>query len=214
MLKHISRSHSGGGSGLSSGSITKSTVHPHTRRGSGTLGSKPNIQDYDEDDDDDGDGHERKRRDNNNEKIQELLSLIPQTYFEEDESIKKEGSSIDDLSGGASGGGGFGVTSGVKASGTKDGKPNKGQILTKSLDYMKDLQQAIDQNNQEEVQLLMKLELLKRKKHIIPSNTPIKLGHTSGQLALGKIGVGSGELVEEYFKTIIISSAHTKRGIQ
>lgn len=204
MLKQMSRSHSGG-SGATSGGISKTTSN--NRRGSGTLGHRPTFhqEDYDDDDDDDGDGHERKRRDNNNEKIQELLALIPQSYFDEDESAKKEGTSADDISGS------YGAASTVKGSGTKDGKPNKGQILTKSLDYIRDLQRAIDQNNQEEVQLLMKLELLKRKKNMVPSNTPIKLGHTSGQWALGEIGVGSGEMVEEYYRLVIKSSAHTKR---
>ncbi|GMF58660.1 unnamed protein product [[Candida] boidinii] len=97
-----------------------------------------------------------------NEKIQELLSLIPQPFFDEGKD---------------------------KSSGTKDGKPNKGQILSKSVEYINHLQGAIDSKNRAEVELSIKLRNLE-----IANNIPVyqrmNLLHTSAEIGLAKIGVG------------------------
>lgn len=97
---------------------------------------------------------ERKRRDNINDKIQELLMIIPATFFYENE----------------------------KSTGTKDGKPNKGQILSKSVEYIQYLQNEIDFKNRKEVELIYKLKKL----NFDTSN----FANTSAEIGLGKIGVG------------------------
>lgn len=114
-----------------------------------------------DDDGDDEDGDGRKKRDNMNDKIQELLALVPDDYFSDARD---------------------------KATGTKDGKPNKGQILTKGVDYIQDLQNKIDENNRTEVELVWKLKKLSHVK-----NTPItdiQLSNTSAEIVLADIGVG------------------------
>lgn len=105
---------------------------------------------------------DRKRRDNMNEKIQELLSLIPQPFFDEGKD---------------------------KSSGTKDGKPNKGQILSKSVEYINHLQGAIDSKNRAEVELSIKLRNLEIANNI-PVYQRLNLLHTSAEIGLAKIGVG------------------------
>ncbi|CAN3374220.1 hypothetical protein DIURU_004140 [Diutina rugosa] len=156
-----------GGAGGSYGGVNK----PTSRKGSIiTIRSQ-------EDDDDADQGNERKRRDNINEKIQELLTLIPAKYF--DPKLQKDAKKEED----------------VKNSGTKDGKPNKGQILTKSVDYLRDLQNLIDENNRKEVELQMRLRQLE-------GNTQQQgPSYTSAERALGEIGVGP--LSEEYFKGVL-----------
>ncbi|ODV87368.1 hypothetical protein CANARDRAFT_189563, partial [[Candida] arabinofermentans NRRL YB-2248] len=105
---------------------------------------------------------DRKRRDNMNEKIYELMKIMPAKLFEE----RKD-----------------------KSSGTKDGKPNKGQILTKTVEYINYLQAQIDEKNRKEVELSIKLRNLE-----IESNVPVaermNLLHTSAEIGLAKIGVG------------------------
>jgi hypothetical protein len=114
-----------------------------------------------DDDDDDDDSQDRKRRDNMNEKIQELLSLVPDEYF----SDAKD-----------------------KSSGTKDGKPNKGQILTKGVEYIQDLQNKIDDNNRKEVELVWRLKNLIKAKAVQVND--INLNNTSAEMVLAEIGVG------------------------
>ncbi|ODV59935.1 Rtg1p ASCRUDRAFT_18290, partial [Ascoidea rubescens DSM 1968] len=108
---------------------------------------------------------ERKRRDNINEKIQELGTIIPKTFFED----SKE-----------------------KSSGTKDGRPNKGQILTKTVEYIKYLQDKIDEQNKLENDLIINLKNLENIKNIEQNSKPSLLyfKNTSAEIALGKIGVG------------------------
>lgn len=169
---------SGGGSGsLPSNGITK----PTSRRGSMV---KVKLNDS-EDEDDNGDGgNERKRRDSINERIQELLTLVPPEFFNE----TTNGNEKD-------------IDLAVKNSGTKDGKPNKGQILTKSVEYIQYLQNKIDENNMKEVELLLKLKNL----GVTKDNSM----RTSAEVALGKIGVGP--LSNEYFKNVLVSSANTNK---
>ncbi|VEU22319.1 DEKNAAC103355 [Brettanomyces naardenensis] len=105
---------------------------------------------------------DRKRRDNINEKIQELMRLIPTDFF---------------------------VDHREKSSGTKDGKPNKGQILSKAVEYINYVQQKIDENNRKEVELSIRLRNLE-----IANNLPVaermNLLHTSAEIGLSQIGVG------------------------
>ncbi|CDK24689.1 unnamed protein product [Kuraishia capsulata CBS 1993] len=109
-----------------------------------------------------GASFERKRKDNINDKIQELLTIIPRPFFEE----SKE-----------------------KSTGTKDGKPNKGQILTKSVEYIQHLQNEIDSRNRREVELSIRLRALEVKKNI-PQDKRVNFLHTSAEVGLASIGVG------------------------
>lgn len=185
-----------GGSGPSSsmGGISK----PHSRKNS-VIAIKSD-DDNDLDDDDDGQGNERKRRDNINDKIQELLMLIPPEFFQETAPATNPSGQYSQEAE---------ITAAVKNSGTKDGKPNKGQILTKSVEYLQYLQNLIDENNRIEVELLAKLRNLQGQLSDSQS-----VGHTSAERALGEIGVGP--LSESYFKQILVNSASanksTRRG--
>lgn len=105
---------------------------------------------------------EDKKKDNINEKIQEILQLIPRDYFEDNKD---------------------------RSSGTKDGKPNKGQILTKGVEYIQDLQNKIDENNRKEVELILKLKNLSILKNT-PIGNDINVDNTSAEVVLGEIGVG------------------------
>ncbi|CAH6720352.1 retrograde regulation protein 1 [[Candida] jaroonii] len=151
-----------------SGGISK----PTSRRGS----IVPN------DDDDDDEGNERKRRDNINEKIQELLTLVPSELFNDNNKTED-------------------IDLQIKNSGTKDGKPNKGQILTKSVEYIQYLQNKIDENNRKEVEMLVKLRYL--------TNGDKTISHTSAEKALGEIGVGP--LSQDYFKAVLVGSANANK---
>lgn len=136
-----------------------------------------------DDDDDDDRGNERKRRDNVNERIQELLTLIPPEYFLE-QPRDEDGP-------------------GTKSTGTKDGKPNKGQILSKAVEYIQAMQNLIDENNRKEVQLLLKLKTLQMRQQG-KANVPVSVGTTSAELALGQIGVGPH--ADEYFRQVLIDA--------
>ncbi|AOA61117.1 Transcription factor [Komagataella phaffii CBS 7435] len=107
---------------------------------------------------------ERKRRDNINERIQDLLTVIPESFFLDPKDK-------------------------AKATGTKDGKPNKGQILTKAVEYIHCLQQDIDDRNRQEVALSLKLKNLEIA-HNVPEERREDLKNTSAEKGLGSIGVG------------------------
>lgn len=92
---------------------------------------------------------DKKRKDNINQKIAELLELIPPTFFS-------------DIS--------------EKNSGTKDGKPNKGQILSKSVDYITYLQNEIDSKNRKEVELTLLLQQSPHNKHTVAEEMLAKIG--------------------------------------
>lgn len=194
--KQLSQSFQGNTGGSSHGGISK----PQLRRNS-TMAIRSNGGSDNEDDDDDGQGNERKRRDNINDKIQELLTLIPSEFFQDKETkvadIKEEDKEEAELA------------AAVKSSGTKDGKPNKGQILTKSVEYLQHLQNLIDENNRKEVELTMKLKNLELQAQNKPQNVPISVGNTSAERALGKIGVGP--LSDDYFKSVLVNSANTNK---
>ncbi|TID26148.1 hypothetical protein CANINC_002843 [Pichia inconspicua] len=97
---------------------------------------------------------DRKRKDNINQKIQELHDLIPREFFA-------------DL--------------GEKNTGTKDGKPNKGQILSKSVDYILWLQNEVDVRNRREVELALVLKSVGGR---------VRDNNTVAETMLAKIGVG------------------------
>ncbi|KAH3671637.1 hypothetical protein OGAPHI_000342 [Ogataea philodendri] len=105
---------------------------------------------------------DKKRKDNMNEKIYELYDAIPEELFQ---------------------------TSKDKASGTKDGKPNKGQILSKAVEYITHLQGEIDEKNRKEVELSIRLRNLEISNNV-PASKRFNLLHTSAELGLAKIGVG------------------------
>lgn len=172
--KQLSQSFQGGGV---SGGIQK----PLSRRNSA-------IHIKNEEDDEDEQGNERKRRDNINEKIQELLSLIPSVYFQEPAAREEE-------------------DGGTKSTGTKDGKPNKGQILTKSVEYIQYLQNLIDENNRREVELQLKLKTLKLQREG-RANAPVSADTTSAEIALGEIGVGPHS--RKYFEEVLYQATGNK----
>jgi hypothetical protein len=109
--------------------------------------------------------------------------LIPDKFFQVGKD-PKEGNGEDEQ-----------VT--MKSSGTKDGKPNKGQILTSSVEYIQHLQNVIDQNNRKETELLIRLQGLSPQSNI-------KLTPTSAEIALGEIGVGTES--DEYFKSVLLKA--------
>lgn len=168
-------------------------------------GNNSNNNNSNSDDEDDL-GHERKRRDNINDKIQELLTLVPPEFFQEqpatNNALAQANAQSGQLEHDAA------IAAAMKNSGTKDGKPNKGQILTKSVEYIQYLQKVIDENNRKEVELIMKLKNLELKRDNNQLNVPINVGHTSAEVALGKIGVGP--LSDDYFKQVLQNSS--KRG--
>lgn len=170
----------------SSGGVSK----PHSRKNS-IIAMK---SDEDDEEDDEDQGNERKRRDNINDKIQELLTLIPPELFQESAPAVHSGLVYDQEAE---------ISAAVKNSGTKDGKPNKGQILTKSVEYLQYLQNLIDENNRKEVELAMKLRRLQG------HGTAEHEGHTSAEQALGEIGVGP--LSDAYFKLVLVSSVSASK---
>lgn len=175
--KQLSQSFHGGGT---QGGIAK----PHSRR---NLAFHPRLE-PDDDNDLDEQGNERKRRDNINERIQELLTLIPPEYFLE--NVREGALGYEDAI--------------SKNTGTKDGKPNKGQVLSKAVEYIQSLQNLIDENNRKEVELQLELKTAQMKNQG-KTNVPILAGTTSAELALGEIGVGPH--AEEYLKNVLIGAS-------
>lgn len=129
--------------------------------------------------------NDRKRRDNINDRIQELLTLIPRDYFQEyyvNGGINMGEESLVGTPGSNVG------TPKPKGTGTKDGKPNKGQILTQAVEYITRLQNQVDAKNREEVEYMLQLSKLAKRAgvHI----TDINLENTSAEVELAHIGVG------------------------
>ncbi|CAL9734438.1 retrograde regulation protein 1 [Monosporozyma servazzii] len=133
---------------------------------------------------------DRKRRDNINDRIQELLALIPREYFYENSTSATSTTcnnsngeeSVVDTPGSAVG------TPRSKGTGTKDGKPNKGQILTQAVEYITSLQNQVDSKNREEVEYMLQLSKLAKAAGV--TITDINLENTSAEVELGHIGVG------------------------
>lgn len=197
--KQLSQSFGGGGG--PSGGISK----PQSRKNSIIPMKSNNASDNEDNDEDETQGNERKRRDNINEKIQELLTLIPAEFFQESaqetKNTQNEAENDNDAA----------IAAAMKNSGTKDGKPNKGQILTKSVEYLQYLQNLIDENNHREVELQAKLKALTLQEQGSQASLPAP-DHTSAEYALGKIGVGP--LCDDYYKQVLVSSAGTNKSGQ
>ncbi|CCD22830.1 Rtg1p NDAI_0A06760 [Naumovozyma dairenensis CBS 421] len=126
--------------------------------------------------------NDRKRRDNINDRIQELLALIPKEFFTDYyNSINSGESTSGETPGSAS-------TPRPKGTGTRDGKPNKGQILTQAVEYITFLQNEVDKRNREEVEMILKIQKLARM--VNKSIDDVNLENTSAEVELSKIGVG------------------------
>lgn len=106
---------------------------------------------------------ERRRRDNLNERIQELATLVPESLLNKLDPVGSPGSHQNTL--------------------TKDGKPNKGTILTRSVEYIRHLQQVIDEQNQQELNLRETIHTLQRQLGVEETI----FGSTSAEIALAKI---------------------------
>lgn len=136
--------------------------------------------------------NDRKRRDNINERIQELLDMIPEEYFDSYYGKNSETGTPVATPGFGGSVSSTPATPGAgnksKGSGTRDGKPNKGQILTQTVEFITRLQNGVDAKNREEVDLMTKVINLSKKTGTIMND--IDLEHTSAEVELGKIGVG------------------------
>lgn len=131
---------------------------------------------------------DRRRRDNINDKIQQLLTIIPPELFQDYYRNGNDSeTSLAETPGGSTPKAGS-IAMKMKSTGTKDGKPNKGQILTQSVEYINCLQNQVDTKNREEVELIFKVQELCRKTGTIIND--INLENTSAEVALAKIGVG------------------------
>lgn len=101
---------------------------------------------------------ERRRRDNINDKIQELFILVPDSLLYSNDTA---------------------MTNTL----TKDGKPNKGTILAKSVDYIRQLQTVIDEQNRKEIELQDIVQNLQRQLGL-----PVtEFTNTSAEIALARI---------------------------
>ncbi|CAD6644942.1 BJ4_G0034390.mRNA.1.CDS.1 [Saccharomyces cerevisiae] len=127
--------------------------------------------------------NDRKRRDKINDRIQELLSIIPKDFFRDYYGNSGSNDTLSESTPGA-----LGLSSKAKGTGTKDGKPNKGQILTQAVEYISHLQNQVDTQNREEVELMMKATQLAKQTGTIVND--INLENTSAEVALSRIGVG------------------------
>lgn len=199
--RQLSQSMQGGGSVQLHGGIVK----PQSRKNS-IITVKSDNASENEDGYDTGDlqalqGNERKRRDNINEKIQELLTLIPSELFEESSASIGQHTE-NEIALGASN----------KNPGTKDGRPNKGQILTKSIEYIQYLQNLIDENNRKEVELTLKLKNLEAQADGKRPDNQEMVEKTSAEKALSLIGVGP--LADDYFKQVLVISANSNKNAQ
>lgn len=154
-------------------------LKPQLRRNSTFC---PKSEDDDEVRSEEDKGNERKRRDQNNEWIQKLCEIVPELYTRAPPNLAKDAGQA------------------LKANGTKDGQPPKGWILSGAVEYIKDLQNQIDENNRKEVERVLHLKTLQLQDQGV-SNVPISVGSTSAELALGEIGVGPHS--EEYFKRVL-----------
>lgn len=201
--RQLSQSLQGGGS-HQHGGIGK----PHSRKNS-IVPVKSHGSDENDEDNDDLQGNERKRRDKINEKIQELLSLIPPGYFQESATNNNQTQKTNDSQ---QSNHEAMVAAAVKSFGTKDGKPNKGQVLTKSLEYIQALQNTIDENNRKEVELKILLKKLELEAENKLSDVPVEVGYTSAERALGEIGVGP--LSDDYYKEVLVRSAGISKTTQ
>lgn len=116
---------------------------------------------------------ERRRRDNINEKIQELATLVPDSLLYAADPLASPtgpGSQASNL--------------------TKDGKPNKGTILSRSVDYIRNLQAVIDEQNRKELEMRDLVQDMQRQLGVEVTN----FGPTSAEIALARIRGIAAEL--------------------
>ena len=144
--------------------------------------------------------NDRRRRDNINERIQELLEMIPDELFDSYYARAAEGNTPGQTPGSSSATPGASSSDAMAAavaaavaakprgSGTRDGKPNKGQILTQTVEFITLLQNSVDSKNREEMELIAKVKHLSKKTGTIVND--IDLEHTSAEVELSRIGVG------------------------
>lgn len=104
---------------------------------------------------------ERRRRDNINEKIKELCDLLPEAFL-------------------------YATNDPNAYNGSKDDKPNKGTILARSVDYIRKLQQIIDDQNRRELELQDMVQQLQRQNGLPVSDFG---GQTSAEAGLAKLGL-------------------------
>ncbi|KAK9241378.1 helix-loop-helix DNA-binding domain-containing protein [Lipomyces kononenkoae] len=116
---------------------------------------------------------ERRRRDNINEKIQELASLIPEHL------LAGTGFSSGGSGGAGVNSGSFGTevstpggtastpSAAAAAAAGKDGKPNKGIILRKSVDYIRQLQTILEEQRRRNEELERKVQKLEEQQGIV-----------------------------------------------
>ncbi|ANB12778.1 Rtg1p [Sugiyamaella lignohabitans] len=104
---------------------------------------------------------ERRRRDNINEKIKELSELIPEKFLMAgmDQQLLQKG---------------------------MDDRPNKGTILARSVDYIRQLQAIIDDQNRAELDLQDLVNSLQRNLGVAVT----EYKYTSAELALSRLGIG------------------------
>ncbi|KAA8909344.1 hypothetical protein TRICI_004547 [Trichomonascus ciferrii] len=103
---------------------------------------------------------ERRRRDNINEKIKELCDLLPEAFL-------------------------YAANDPTAYNGSKDDKPNKGTILARSVDYIRKLQQIIDDQNRRELELQDSVQQLQRQ-----CGQPVTdFGETSAEAGLARLGL-------------------------
>lgn len=128
---------------------------------------------------------DRRRRDDINGKIQALCSMIPDEFFQENSGSTGSITTNEQTPVGTPG---TPLAGRQRGPGTKDGRPNKGQILTQAVEYVTHLQGLVDQNNRQEVALMLELQKLARDSGV--NVTDMDLENTSAEVALAKIGVG------------------------
>jgi hypothetical protein len=107
-----------------------------------------------------------RRKDTLNEKITELLELLPPALFADTRE---------------------------RSTGTKDGRPNKGQVLSKAVDYIGQLQEAVDARNREEVALALALraqQQQQQQQNGSPSAAAQVAQATVAEEMLASVGVG------------------------
>lgn len=134
---------------------------------------------------------EKPKKDQINDLIQQLLTMIPEQFFKD--YVKKKESKEEAVGVSKS----QASNSRNKGTGTRDGKPNKGQILTQAVEYINFLQEQVDTKNREEVELILKVKDLCQQTGSIVND--INLDNTSAEVALSRIGVGplAGVLEEQ-----------------
>lgn len=149
------------------------------------------------------------KRGNINELIQQLLTVIPDDFFQEYK--KNEAKLKEELASSGKFGSSMPLGKG-KGSGVHDGKPTKGQILTQAVEYVNSLQERVDLKNREEVELILKVKELSKQTGSIVND--LNLDNTSAEIALARIGVGplAGMFDEENKADQVLSSSASKEG--